>query len=100
MCLREARRLKFSRWLACCAFSIGNELVDTSEQVTNVGLDNVSISSSLMAHLLISLTTRAGKEKDRCVQIVAAHLTTQFKTVEIRKPAVQQIQVEVFCLNS
>ena len=70
--------------LTFSAFSTRNELGNTSEQVTNVGLDNVSIGSSLMAHLLISLTTGAGKEKNRRVRIVAAHLTTQFKTVEIR----------------
>ena len=37
-------------------------VVISSEQVTNVGLDNVSISSSLMAHLLISLTTQVSDD--------------------------------------
>jgi hypothetical protein len=49
--------------------------------VTNVGLDNVGIGSSLTTHLLISLENRAGKEKNRSVLIEAAHLATQFKPV-------------------
>jgi hypothetical protein len=36
---------------------------NTSEQLTNVGLDNVSIGPSMMTHLLISFTTRAGKKE-------------------------------------
>src|ERR1700730_17043463 len=80
-------------------FRMRNEMRDTSEQAIKVGLDHVCVGSRLNPSLHVICIGRAGKEKNRRVRVEGTHPATQFKSIEIRQPCVEQVQVEPFCLN-